>query len=381
MKLALLAATLAAGAASLATPARAFADDDFGGGTIVFARGAQLLRIDPRGKGETELATLPANTTVRALRTDADGTVLLADLSAPGGLNKWTWLPLDGSTKQLADLPCADGPAQLAEDGTAVLCRSPDPKLGAIVYDLAQHAAHPLAIAAGGARLFGPPDARSVVWVDAAGIWIAPVAALGKRTKAAPAAPLRGFLPSPDGKRALGVFTDEIYTDAHHKQAADVLMNFALDGAGARRKAIRDGVPLEWSHDAQWVLVQDGGKACLMRASGGEYKCWKGFTGASLASDGSWALVLGERHDGSGGKSGSGKSNAKAAAAAPKPDLPPEATEDSEPAVPDVAVAPPTGPLSLYRAKLAGPYADAPALVARVVDGAAVWVPKRATAD
>jgi hypothetical protein len=45
--------------------------------------------------------------------------------------------------------------------------------------------------------------------------------------------------------------------------------------------------------------------------------------------------------------------------------------------VDDVAVPPPTGPLSLYRAKLDGPYTEAPTLLIQLVDGAAVWIPKK----
>lgn len=36
----------------------------------------------------------------------------------------------------------------------------------------------------------------------------------------------------------------------------------------------------------------------------------------------------------------------------------------------------PRGPLSLYRAKLNGPYTERPALVETVVDGAALWLPE-----
>jgi hypothetical protein len=43
--------------------------------------------------------------------------------------------------------------------------------------------------------------------------------------------------------------------------------------------------------------------------------------------------------------------------------------------VDDVAVPPPVGPRSLYRAALEGAYTKSPGLVARVVDGAAVWIP------
>ena len=368
----------AIGLAILAAASPALADDDgLAGASVIFARGGSLFRVDAHGKGETEIATLPDKTTVRALRSDAGGSVLLADLGGTAG-HKWSWMPLDGSTKTLAELPCADGPAQLAEDGSSVVCRSPDPKVGGIVYDLGKQHADPVAVSANTVRLASTADGLRLVWADAGGVWSAPADSPGRKVKVAPSAPLRHFLASPDGKRAVGVFGDQVYVDVHHKKAADVLMGFALDGDGARRKAIRDGVPVEWSHDAQWVLVQDGGKACLMRAVGGEYKCWNGFTAASVASDASWALVLGNR-DGKAppAKGAAGKKPAPAppAAVAAAPDEP---TDDvggeGEPAGPDVAVPPPSGPLSLYRGKLAGPYTEAPVLVVKVVDGAAVWI-------
>ena len=275
----------------LALAGIASADDDLGTGSIVFARGTSLVKTDLRGKGETELATLPAKTSVRALRTDAGGTVLLADL---GGT--WSYLVLDGSSKTLTDLPCADGPAQLAEDGACVLCRAKQG--GSIIVNLASGKATPVAIPALGARLAGIGADRKLVWADKTGVWSASPGQPSEAKKVAPDAPLRGFLPSPDGARAVGIYADEVYVDAHHKKPAELLMGFALDGEGARRKAIKNGVPVEWSHDAQWVLVQDGASACLMHATGGEYKCWRGYTAASISPDGKFALVLGNR-DGS----------------------------------------------------------------------------------
>jgi hypothetical protein len=185
-------------------------------------------------------------------------------------------------------------------------------------------------------------------------------------------------------------------------------MTVQLDGHGGRRKAIRDGVAVEWSHDAQWILVQDGGSTCIMRVSGGQYKCWRGYTAASLSSDGRWALALGNR-DGSkkqiaaraskaGGKA-SKAAPSKASAAATRaasraaddlasmaddkpwdhldePSDEPESAESREaPANDDVSVAPPSGPLSLYRLRLEGAFTDRPTLLVKVVDGAAVWVP------
>src|SRR6185436_12790942 len=114
-----------------ATPA--IAGDEFGNASIIFARGSSLYQVDARGKGEIEIAQLGSKVIVRALRCDAAGTVLLADLAG-----RWAWMPLDGSTKQLTDLPCADGPAQLTEDGSSVLCRSPRAANQSILVDLTQ---------------------------------------------------------------------------------------------------------------------------------------------------------------------------------------------------------------------------------------------------
>ncbi len=364
-------------AISLAIASTASADDEFAGSSVVFARGSSLYRVDPRGKLETEIATLPANATVRALRTDAGGRALLVDLDGT-----WSWMPLDASTKQLTDLPCGDGPAELAEDGTCVLCRAGDKSstagaspqsaappnggaVGSVIVNLVSGKTFALPIPAPGARITGAAGERRLVWSDKDGVWLAPPGDLSKRIKVAPEAPLRGFTPSPDGARALGVYSDTVFTDTHHTKPAEVLMSFQLDGQGARRKSVQAGVPVQWSHDSQWVLLQDHASACDVHATGGEYKCWKGYTAVSIAADGKWALVLGNR-DGS-----------KRQAPAKNSTTPAKADEDSEgdDATPDVAVPLPSGPQSLYRTKLEGAFTDAPVLIVKVVDGAAVWVP------
>ena len=109
-----------------------------------------------------------------------------------------------------------------------------------------------------------------------------------------------------------------------------------------------------------------------MSPAGGEYKCWKGYTGASISSDGKWALVLGSRTKAEPSK---------------KSKKPKKATKTAEPtnedenpgtevtATDDVEVPPPSGPLALYRAELAGAFSQAPVRIVSVVDGAAVWIP------
>ena len=348
-----------------ASAVSARAGDDFGGATVIFARGGALYRVDPRGKGETKVATLSGTGAVRELRTDAAGKVLLID---QGGA--WSYLPLDGSAQAPAALPCAAGPAQVDEDATCVLCA--DARGDAQIVNLAKDKAYPYDVPIRGARLTGVLPAHRLVWVGTDGVWAAPPADPKQATKVAPESPLRDFLASPDGARALGVYSGEIYTDAHHKQPADVLFGFKLDGEAARREAIRTGVPVAWSHDSNWVLVQEGNRACLMAAAGGEYKCWPGFTATSIASDGKYALVVRAAHPAKPAHE-HGHGRVKQAAA--------EGTsEEAAPAVPDVRVPLPGGPLTLYLAHLEGSaFVEPPTLVARDVDGAAVWVPAPAT--
>ena len=368
--------------AVLTTTAAAAPVDDISPRTIVFARGTSLIKADGRGKGETQLAALPAKRPVRALRVDAQGSVLLADL---GGT--WSWMPLDGSTKALTDLPCETGPAQLSNDGAYVLCRA---KTSSVVVNLKSGKVTPIDVPAAGARLTGSGTELRLVWADGQGVWSAVPPQKNQPKKVAPDAPLRNFLVSPDGGHAVGVFHDEVYEGVRVKKPADVLMTFALDGNGARRKAIQNGLPVEWSQDSRWVLLQDGRSACIMLAAGGQYKCWRGYTAAALSPDGKYALVFGSRDLATkkpapkkpAPKKGKGKGKAaKAPAVAPEsseggetePDQPDDATADD--ASDDVPLAPPGVPVALYRAELDGAFTKTPQLVTRDVAGAAVWIP------
>ncbi len=363
----------------LATPVLAAPGDDerLTTSSVIYARGTALYKSDARGKNEVELAPLPTKTAVRAMRTDATGSVLLVDL---GG--KWSWMPLDGNAKTLTELPCADGPAQLANDGACVICRSTASPDKSVIVQLQTTKVTQIEAPPTGARLVGAGKERKLVWADSAGVWSSPPGNIKQKTKVAPEAPLRGFLPAPDGTRATGVYTDVVHDSVKTTKPADMLMTFALDGQGARRKAFKAGIPVEFSLDAKWLLVQDGSAACLTSTVGGQYKCWKGYTAVSIAPDGSYALLLGNRDRGPDKKSKS-KSKKKAkkkdnpADAAAEPTDEPEQRSGDEAPIDDVAVPPPSGPLALYRAELAGAFTKAPTLIVKVVEGAAVWIPAR----
>jgi hypothetical protein len=349
-----------------ATPANAD-DKELDRASVIYARGDKLYKSDAKGRGEVELVTLPKSAVVRALRTDAKGTVLLADL---GG--KWWWMPLDGPPKALVQLPCGEGPAQLPPDGSCVLCRS---AVGdkTLVVNFSTGRQIPVGVPALGARIVNVGLTRRVVYTDATGVWSIALADQRKKTKLAPEAPLRSFLASPDGSRAVGVYKEPTFEGRKKTDPVDTLVTFALDGQGARRKGIRNAVPLEWSHDNEYVLVQDGVAACLMRTGGGQYKCWKGFTAVSVAPDASYALVLGNRD----ASRTAPKKKTRAKPAKPAKPAPPPTDDEpgTGPVADDVPVALPSGPLALYRAKLDGPYDAAPILVTKIVDGAAVWIP------
>jgi hypothetical protein len=353
------------------------AEDDLAGTTIVFVRGGSIIKSDARGRGETEIATLPAKTQVRALRTDGLGKILLADV---GGT--WSWMPLDGTTKTLTELPCDAGPAQLSEDGRYVFCRAKGGS-SSLVVNLVTGKLTPLAVPTLGARLIGDTgNERKLVWADKGAIWSAIAPKLDKPAKVAKQAPVRGLLIAPDGEHGMGVYQDEVFESPKVKKTADVLMLFSLDGEGARRKAIQNGVPVDWSADGKWVLIQDRASACIMLVAGGEYKCWRGYTAGSIAPDGRYALLLGNRASDKAKKSDK-KSKKKKKKKEPEPTPDEEANGelegdehgDAPMPIDDVAVPPPGGPVSLYRAHLEGAYTKSPGLVARVVDGAAVWIP------
>jgi hypothetical protein len=374
---------------------------------IVFGRGTALWRTDPRGKAAPkQIVALPKDTTaadVTSLKTDAGGRVLLIEVAS-----KWYWIGLSSSTvepAQLQQLPCSDGPAEIASDGSAIVCASA-PR-GALIVKVSDGLITKRNVAPQGARLVKDGDSLDVVWADKHGIWRSPVDKPKQIIKIAQEAPLHDFSVSPDGSRAVGYYQSG-------KDGA-ILFGFALDGIAARRKGIRTGIPRSWTHDGQWLVVQEGTSACLMRTLGGQYKCWKGYVAVGAASDGKWALMAGTANAASDqaatapkGKKKDAKSKSKdkklrgkkVVEAAPAPVAPAiDATvSDPLPAVNSgeephdeggedgtsgvqapgqtaAALSVGKGVHSLYRGTLDGAFTDPPALIVHDVAGAAVWVP------
>ena len=359
----------------LATPARAGDRDEalYQVG-VIFARDKSLWRTDARGKGPpTEVVALPGPASdVRALRTDVAGKVLLADIAGT-----WHWTRLDGDgTRTLKKLPCT-GALTIAQDGACVVCATAKGEVS--IVPLGPGAPVGRAVPAAGAIVIGTGNGdRKLVWSDR-GVWSAPIADLKKRQRLAPASPIRGLSVSPDGRRAVGVYVGTVRETKTTERSAELLYGFALDGTATRRHtALKDATPVMWSHDGLWVLVQDGSSACVMRAMGGEYKCWKGYTAVSIAPDGSWALVLGKRGDkekADKDKADKGRRGVDRKRERGARDEGEAGDDEADADTDDASAAPTAGALSLYRARLLGTYTDRPSLVERVVDGPAVWLP------
>lgn len=416
--------TAAALAVSVLASRDAVASEPWQNDYIIFGRGTSLWRTDPRGKANAQVvASLPEGrvaTDVAALKTDAAGRVLLAEIGS-----KWYWLALDASQPNFRPLACGAGTAELAPQANYVVCAGA--KRGTAIIRLADGVITTREVPTQGARLAMEGSSLDLIWADKNGIWRAPLAKPKQIIKVAADAPSHHLSISPDGSRAVGFFENPPH--------GHVLFGFALDGIAARRKGIKAGIPLSWSHDGMWILVQDGTSACLMRTLGGQYKCWKGFVAGAAAPDGHWQLMFGNEpapstkptKGSSRAKAttkGKGKDKAKKTVAtkgkggsgnAPLPSnsLPPVSTETPAepptqlaPALPDDAAedgqdesgddepeadrqsidgglaAAPTAPLgkgphNLYRGQLEGAFTDRPVLVVHDVAGAVVWVPMR----
>jgi hypothetical protein len=290
--LALAVALLSSGAAHAAPPEAE---------PVLYVQKGAIWLLEPKAEPR-QLAALPADLgAATSLQTDPAARVILV-----GSDVRWYWSPFRSAAGVVGalsfrKLPCAAGRATLAPDASAVLCAAPSGMATVVQLPSHKQTVHTAPLDQTALIAAPPPTGATsaaaelrLVWADPRGIWTAPVATPKAARQLAPEAPRAGFSVSPTGDRALGVFTGT----AHHGKTVaeqDMLFGFALDGRAARRKAIQHARPLLWSADARWVLVQDNESACIMAATGGQYKCWKGYRGVSISRDGRFALLLGNR--------------------------------------------------------------------------------------
>ncbi len=244
-------------------------------GDIVYAADGALWRVDAGGTQEPrKLALLPtADVEVNAVQASANGRLLVVDL---GGIAGWVQ-PGDG-VRKVAVAPC-NGPGRPAPDGSKLLCPG-GPETTVIQPSVWK--ARELDVAPEQADFLGP-EGNEIVFADDKGVAAVDTRHPKEPRRLAPHAPTSHLMPSPDGKRAVGRYESE--------DGRVALYTFRLDGKAAKRKLGEDSVPVAWSPDSKWILIHADSIACVARAVGGEYKCWRRYTPLAFSPDSAHVLL------------------------------------------------------------------------------------------
>ncbi|MCG8416573.1 MAG: hypothetical protein MJE77_01365 [Proteobacteria bacterium] len=186
---------------------------------------------------------------------------------------------LQDGKSHMTELPACAGRAYWAPDGRSVACF--DSKRNIVVHRLTATVQTAIHSTARGPHLAFLDSDRLVV-SDLRGLWAVSIDRPHDRTLLAPHVPDGDMLVSPDGSRAVAVVGEG---------EKNALYVFRLDGKGIKRRLLAGAVPVEWSRNSEWVLAQMGRRACMVRARGGQYKCWRGFRAVAIAPDGSHILM------------------------------------------------------------------------------------------
>jgi hypothetical protein len=249
-----------------------------GEGSFLFAHGSSIWRMDIEGKGKPDELVQVGQGTVTRIHVSDDGDTVVIEKD-----DEVLWArPARGSTPAPAQPLGCKPHAHLAADGKHVACMDQsgnrvlirlDPSPRKTVYGAAINT-H---IGFGGGALISSDDK---------GVWAVPSGrSQSGRALLAREPPHSHLLVAPGGKRAVGVYVED-------EGRVSALYTFRLDGKGVRRRLMRGAVPVAWSRDARWLLVQADKSACVIRAAGGQYKCWRRYQGVDIAPDGDHVLLV-----------------------------------------------------------------------------------------
>jgi hypothetical protein len=227
---------------------------------------------------------------VRRLETARDGSAALVVLAGAGAL----WVDLTsstGSARSTETIECA-GEVHLDPLGNCTVCAQKDGT--AHLRRLRPEAKRKEKSVSGvGKEVDFYAGARTLVAHDSDGIWAITIGESVERRKLAPTPPESNLAVSPDGRRAVGWYAEGV-------EGARALYALALDGKGIRRRLNAGGIPVSWSVDSEWLVVQDGERACVVRAVGGQHRCWKGYRALGVDAEVKELLMFG----GKAGKDG-----------------------------------------------------------------------------
>lgn len=242
-------------------------------GRLVFAREGSLMQVELSGRGLRRIATLPQPRTIAKLAASSSGVVVVRD-----DLGSWYWVDRWQRRPSFAPLPCTVD-VTLAPSGRIVVCSgSPravqihEPATGAVKM-IPGNVLQPN---------FRDHHERELVAASDGKLWAISLADWSARRLLVPHAPTGGLLVAPDGSRAVGRYPD----DGHQR-----VFSFRIDGKGARRRLMRDARPVAWSADSKWLLIEAKNMACIVRAVGGQFKCWRGYRAVAISGDGRTAIV------------------------------------------------------------------------------------------
>jgi hypothetical protein len=248
-------------------------------GSVLYVQKGALWRASLADPEKPEkLATLPPmrRKPITRLEASGDGTALLIEYS-----RNVAWIDLTTQPLVPVYLPCR-GRSRLSPGGERVMCASRAGKSTAVFRMRPRPGAAFLPGFDPATTLMADLHGERVVVAGSEELWSASITEPEQRTQVAPHVPAGALSIAPDGQRAVGRYSDG--------EQRDSLFGFRLDGQAARRK-LAPGIPVAWSADSVWIAVAWEGNACIVRAVGGEYKCWDKYRPLAIDRDGSWMLL------------------------------------------------------------------------------------------
>ncbi len=256
-------------------------------GTIVHATSGRLVARNADGTVRGTLATLPSQLGVVSRIDTSDAGQILMLVAARRVLR----VDLTTTPASLSLVNC-EGEATLSPDGRSIACARGRRGVDVYRFSPTRRRRH----LTFGAHHVAFQGARSSELVAArhGALWA--LRGDKPRRKLAGHAPDGPWLVSPNGRRAVGVYRQSAQPLAAARASTgsppSSLVTFRLDGKAIKRRLLRGAAPVAWSKDSAWILVQAGSAACIVRAVGGQYKCWKGFRAHALTPDGHHALMV-----------------------------------------------------------------------------------------